>query len=332
MLDFAFKPAELTVPLGASVGFVNNGVAPHTATARDGSFDTDIVRSGSTQHVTFATPGTFAFYCTIHPDMTGTVFVSGSDGAVPPPAAEVEPGTAPPMAVDVEVLAETFSPADVRVAQGGTVTWMVSSIGPHIIEADDDTFVSEIIPHGKTYQHTFEIAGTFSYHDGLTGRMKGSITVVAEASSVTAGVSDDGLSASVKIVDLAYEPPELTVVRGATVQWSNVGQAAHTVTGRSDSWTSDLLPSGAVYSYTFATPGNYEYYCTLHPNMVASVVVLESLGDAPPPPEQEQSSSGGAPSASGGTRGLLPATVAAGLILCAGTFVLGRRTRRVTTA
>jgi plastocyanin len=332
MIDFAFTPSEQTVPLGTSVGFVNNGVAPHTATARDGSFDTDIVRSGKTQRVTFANPGTFAFYCTIHPDMTGTIFVSDSAGVVPPAATEVEPGTAPPMAVEVEVLAETFSPADVRVAQGGTITWRVSSISPHIIEADDNSFVSEIITHSKTYQHTFESAGSFSYHDGLTGRMKGSVTVVADPLTAESGVADDGLSASVRIIDLAYEPPRVTVVKGATVNWSNVGQAPHTVTARSDNWTSDLLQPGVAYSQTFTTPGNYDYYCTLHPNMVASVVVLESLGDAAPELEQQVSPGGDAPSGADGPRGLLPASIAAGLILCAGTFLLGRRTRRVTTA
>lgn len=332
MIDFAFQPTELTVPVGASVGFVNNGVAPHTATARDGSFDTDIVRSGKTEHVTFANPGTFAFYCTIHPNMVGTVFVSGSDGAVPPPAAEVEPGTAAPMAVDVEVLAETFSPAEVRVAQGGTVTWMVSSTSPHIIEADDGSFVSEIVTHGQTYQRTFDDAGSFPYHDGLTGRMKGLVTVVADPATARSGVADDGLSASVKIVDLAYEPSELTVVKGATVQWSNVGLAPHTVTARADNWTSDLLESGAVYAQTFETPGHYEYYCTLHPNMVATVDVLESLGDAPAPAAHEEPAAVAAPSGSDGPRGLLPATIAGGLILCSGTFLLGRRTRRMTAA
>jgi plastocyanin len=47
MVDFSFSPGEITVAAGGSVNFVNNGVAPHTATARDGSFDSGVVAPGS---------------------------------------------------------------------------------------------------------------------------------------------------------------------------------------------------------------------------------------------------------------------------------------------
>ena len=87
MVDFDFSPKELTVAVGASVGFTNGGVAPHTATSKDGTWDTGIVRSGATTRITFDTPGTFTYYCTIHPQMVATLLVTGADGAAPPPEA-----------------------------------------------------------------------------------------------------------------------------------------------------------------------------------------------------------------------------------------------------
>jgi LPXTG-motif cell wall-anchored protein len=73
MLDFSYSPASIQVDQGSSVTFVNNGEEPHTATG-DG-FDTGEVAPGASGSVTFGTPGNFSYFCTLHPQMTGTVNV-----------------------------------------------------------------------------------------------------------------------------------------------------------------------------------------------------------------------------------------------------------------
>ena len=73
MLDLDFTPSTLTVAAGASVKFTNNGVAPHTATARDRSFDSGTMEAGDVYRHTFAGPGAFPYICAIHPQMTGTI-------------------------------------------------------------------------------------------------------------------------------------------------------------------------------------------------------------------------------------------------------------------
>ncbi len=76
--DFKFSPASLTVHVGDAVTWTNVGPAQHTATASDHSFDTGILGRGASASHTFSTAGTFAYICTIHPFMHGTVVVLAS--------------------------------------------------------------------------------------------------------------------------------------------------------------------------------------------------------------------------------------------------------------
>jgi plastocyanin len=72
---FAFKPAEITVPAGTTVMWYNNDSVIHTATARDGSFDSGSLSNGDTFSHTFEAEGSFEYYCIPHPYMTGEIIV-----------------------------------------------------------------------------------------------------------------------------------------------------------------------------------------------------------------------------------------------------------------
>lgn len=73
--DFEFDPATLTVAVGTTVTWTNEGPSDHTVTADDGAFDSGTIAQGGTFDQTLDAPGTFAYHCTIHPDMKGTVTV-----------------------------------------------------------------------------------------------------------------------------------------------------------------------------------------------------------------------------------------------------------------
>jgi plastocyanin len=73
--DFAYDPDPVTVEEGGKVIWINQDSAPHTATADDGSFDTGTLEEGKLKSETFKDPGTYAYICSIHPDMHGTVEV-----------------------------------------------------------------------------------------------------------------------------------------------------------------------------------------------------------------------------------------------------------------
>jgi len=76
MDNFAFSPTTVTVSHGAVVGVTNDDSAPHTVTADDGhSFDTGSIAPGESGKVTAPNPGRYAYHCTIHPYMHGTLVV-----------------------------------------------------------------------------------------------------------------------------------------------------------------------------------------------------------------------------------------------------------------
>jgi len=114
----------------------------------------------------------------------------------------------------------------------------------------------------------------------LTPTITGSVTVIADTASITTGTTSGGSQASIRIIDLDYDPREVTVRQHATVTWTNAGRAPHTVTARDGAWTSELLQQRDQYLHVFDSIGRFEYFCSLHPNMVGTIVVTDSAGSA----------------------------------------------------
>src|SRR4051812_32631549 len=79
--DFKFGPASVSVNVGDTITWTNQDIAPHTATASDGSFDTGSISQGKSGSHTFDKAGTFAYICSIHPSMKGTVTVAAASGS-----------------------------------------------------------------------------------------------------------------------------------------------------------------------------------------------------------------------------------------------------------
>ncbi len=75
IVDFAYDPDPVTIEAGGKVIWQNMDSAPHTATLEDGSFDTGELAEGKLKSESFKTPGTYPYFCEIHPDMKGTVEV-----------------------------------------------------------------------------------------------------------------------------------------------------------------------------------------------------------------------------------------------------------------
>jgi LPXTG-motif cell wall-anchored protein len=78
IVDFDFNPGTITINQGDTVTWVNNGPTPHSATSSNGAFDTGIFPAGQSRSHTFNEAGTFAYICTPHPNMRGTVVVQGA--------------------------------------------------------------------------------------------------------------------------------------------------------------------------------------------------------------------------------------------------------------
>jgi plastocyanin len=73
--NFTFGPAELTVRVGTTITWTNRDDIPHTVVSTDKVFKSKVLDTDEKFSFTFSTPGTFPYFCSIHPKMTGKVVV-----------------------------------------------------------------------------------------------------------------------------------------------------------------------------------------------------------------------------------------------------------------
>jgi amicyanin len=73
--NFTFGPAELTVRAGTTITWTNRDDIPHTVVSTDKAFKSKVLDTDEQYSSTFHTPGTFSYFCSIHPKMTGKVVV-----------------------------------------------------------------------------------------------------------------------------------------------------------------------------------------------------------------------------------------------------------------
>ena len=79
---------------------------------------------------------------------------------------------------------------------------------------------------------------------------------------------------TVKIDNFVFGPQALTVAVGATVTWVNRDDIPHTVTADDKhTFKSKVLDTDERFAFTFTRPGEYGYFCSLHPHMVGKVIV-----------------------------------------------------------
>lgn len=102
------------------------------------------------------------------------------------------------------------------------------------------------------------------------------VLVLAACGGTTTGGA--GGKAEVIMKNTTFQPSEITVAAGTTVTWTNEDPAAHTVTSGTRDNPTDLFDSGNVgsgqsFSFTFDTPGTYNYFCRIHPGMKGTVIV-----------------------------------------------------------
>ncbi len=73
--NFSFGPQTLTVPVGATVTWTNRDDIPHTVVSTDGVFKSKVRDTDEKFSYTFTKAGTYLYYCSVHPKMTGKVVV-----------------------------------------------------------------------------------------------------------------------------------------------------------------------------------------------------------------------------------------------------------------
>ena len=111
----------------------------------------------------------------------------------------------------------------------------------------------------------------------------GLATIVLTAFALTAGTSailaessggNPAGGAAIKIDNFSFGPATITIPAGSTVTWTNNDDVPHVVTSDDNKmFKSKALDTDDRFSFTFTKPGTYNYYCAIHPKMVAKIVV-----------------------------------------------------------
>jgi plastocyanin len=84
----------------------------------------------------------------------------------------------------------------------------------------------------------------------------------------------EGAPGGVTIDNFSFTPATLTVKAGTTVTWTNKDDIPHGIGATNNAFPkSKALDTDDSYSFSFTTPGTYQYFCYLHPKMVGSIVV-----------------------------------------------------------
>lgn len=73
--NFSFAPATMTVTAGTKVTWINRDDVPHTVDENDRRFKSGVMDTDDQYSYTFSSPGTFKYFCALHPKMTGEIIV-----------------------------------------------------------------------------------------------------------------------------------------------------------------------------------------------------------------------------------------------------------------
>lgn len=109
------------------------------------------------------------------------------------------------------------------------------------------------------------------YFSGAVVVVFAAVVLLARTSSSSAQ-QQAAAAQEVKIGNFTFAPATITVAKGTTVTWTNRDDIPHTVVS-DGTFKSKAMDTDEKFSYTFAKPGTYSYFCSIHPKMTGKVVV-----------------------------------------------------------
>jgi plastocyanin len=90
---------------------------------------------------------------------------------------------------NITITKDGFTPGNVTIGLGDTVTWTNNDTSSHQVESKSANFTSPLLKPGQSYSFVYKQAGKFAYTDMVVKRNKGSVTVAAPAAAVTQGAA-----------------------------------------------------------------------------------------------------------------------------------------------
>jgi plastocyanin len=283
----AYSPNPASISSGSTLTWNNIDDTPHTATADDGSFDTGIINGGSLGSALISastgTTSTIPYHCNVHPEMRGTLQIISSLSTVPSSNSTLQDTT-------VTLTNSSATDATIQNLQQELVA----------LQQPVDTLQQALM--GLKQDLPQEGNATISSGNNNNDNNNTAISPIQEERELqqqpplpplqqpqsqqqqeqhqnkTVSI---GLGASSGLTNNTFQPNPIQVSVGATVTWTNDDSQPHTITSgvngqpdvrfNSSPNFNPLLAPGQTFEHTFTEPGEYPYFCLLHPNMVGTV-------------------------------------------------------------
>jgi plastocyanin len=102
--------------------------------------------------------------------------------------------------------------------------------------------------------------------------MVGALAAYVLAAAPAAQAADPAPN-TIKIQNFMFQPTSLKIHAGTTVTWSNLDQEPHTVVSDSGLFRSSALDTKDTFAFKFDKPGTYRFLCSIHPQMVGTIIV-----------------------------------------------------------
>ena len=106
---------------------------------------------------------------------------------------------------------------------------------------------------------------------GVAGLLAAAIPAIGAGGVATVAAATR--ATTVEIVNFAFAPKDLTVTAGTTVTWKNADDSPHRIADINGAYASAALDTEDSFSHTFAVPGVYKYFCSIHPYMKGTIAV-----------------------------------------------------------
>jgi amicyanin len=111
----------------------------------------------------------------------------------------------------------------------------------------------------------------------IAAAVLGAVVGSGLAGGVLVARAQTAAAAAVSIDNFTFTPQNLTVKAGTTVTWANKDDIPHGIAATGNAFKrSTAMDTDDTYSFTFTTPGTYQYFCYLHPHMTGTIVVEAS--------------------------------------------------------
>lgn len=153
------------------------------------------------------------------------------------------------------------------------------SPGPMVVPAGHlgDVLGIREVRYLRHHNHLATVDRTLTGGDPAPIMAAGEAAARAAASTATAasnGTQQPESKGQITIDNFAFNPRSLTITRGNTVTWLNHDDVPHRIKSSDDRFRgSGVLDTRASYAATFSKPGEYPYFCSIHPTMTARIVV-----------------------------------------------------------